>query len=354
MLNTSYLFDFNEIYDFIGCMLRISSYEAYKNALESLESIHGDDLIVNTVENIKKTMSNAMVEDFKFFLDSETSFAEGLLILAVEENIKTIEGLIHFMNGMNSEKLLSYLIESSDSSLTLEKIVTIRSRAYDLYLYIEESFQYGSENKWRLLSMINEPHRYRDKFINFITGFYEEHYKLVKESCQLAAAQQCKSIIDYIEGDPLERIKELTLIDTEKNDLTKIIIGFSYFTEYGLIVADTAHCNTSIIIMGTRHLEMHRLMNMESLTDQNFIEICKVIGDKIRIEILKAMKNGPIYGTQVAEKLNMSSPAVSYHLDQFLASGLVRAEKEGHRLYYYLKPERIGQLIKYLSGLISE
>jgi len=351
MMNNRFLFDSGEIYNFAGCMFRVAFYDTYKKTLESVQFVHGDEFLESTVKKIKENIGNEMLEDFNFFMNEETVFAAGILVLWVEKNIKTVEDLISIMEGMDSEYLITYLIVN-DNNLTMQKIKELKADIRELYRYIEDNITFSEENKWRLLAMINDPDKYKGRFTNFIRNFYEQHYKPLSDIARNNVNTKSIDTLEYIEGDPENRIKELTLIDTEKDNSRRIIIGFSYFTEFGVSIVDSPVTNTSIVLMGTRHMEISRLNNMESLTDESLVEICKVIGDKTRIEMLKIMKSGPIYGTQVAEKFKMSNPAVSYHMDLLFAAGLVTAQKEGHRLYYYLKPARIEQVIKYLNNLI--
>lgn len=351
MMNNRFLFDLGEIYDFTGCMLRVSFYDTFKKTMEAFESAHRDEFLQNTVITIKNNIDNEMLEDFNFFMNEETVFASRILVLSVEENIKTIEELISQMEGMDSEYLITYLI-ANDNYLTMQKIKELKADIRELYRYIEDNITFSEENKWRLLAMINDPDKYKARFTSFIKNFYELHYQPLSDTARNNVNAKSLDTLEYIEGDTEKRIKELTLLDTEKDNSRRVIIGFSYFTEFGVSIVDSPVTNTSIVILGTRHMEISRLNNMESLTDESLVEICKVIGDKTRIEMLKMMKSGPIYGTQVAVKFKMSNPAVSYHMDQLFASGLVTAEKEGHRLYYYLKPTRIEQVIKYLNNLI--
>lgn len=352
MINNRFMFDLSEVYDFAGCMLRVSFNDIYKKTIESLKFVHGDEFLENTANTVKSNLSDEMLSDFEFFLDSESAFAAGILVFASEKPIKTVQDLISYIDSMECEHLISYLI-ADDIGLTMQKAWELKADLHSLYKYIDDIVKLNSENKWRVLAMINDPEKYKKKFLFFIRDFYEQYYKNVMEISKKNIAEKSKEILEYIGGDPEKRLKELTLIDMEKDKARQIIIGFSYFTEFGISIVDSPTANTSIVLMGTSHMELSRLNNMESLTDENLIEICRVIGDKTRIEILKMMKDSPVYGTQIAERFNISNPAVSYHMDQLFGSGLVRAEKEGHRLYYYLKPERIEQVIKYLRDFIK-
>ena len=50
---------------------------------------------------------------------------------------------------------------------------------------------------------------------------------------------------------------------------------------------------------------------------------------------------------EIAEKTNLSRPAVSHHIQILKEAGIVKARKEGTLIYYYLAPESedIGRIV---------
>lgn len=79
------------------------------------------------------------------------------------------------------------------------------------------------------------------------------------------------------------------------------------------------------------------------------------IGDETRMHIIiEMLKIGDCYGVRVgniAEKTNLSRPAVSHHLQIMKNAGIVKVRKEGTKNYYYFDPamESFEQLIKTLQ-----
>lgn len=67
------------------------------------------------------------------------------------------------------------------------------------------------------------------------------------------------------------------------------------------------------------------------------------IGDETRLHlILEMLKIGDCNGVRVgkiAEKTNLSRPAVSHHLQIMKDAGIVKVRKEGTKNYYYFDPE---------------
>lgn len=66
------------------------------------------------------------------------------------------------------------------------------------------------------------------------------------------------------------------------------------------------------------------------------------LGDETRQHLLFIMLECDCSGSRVvdiAEKTNLSRPAVSHHMQILKDAGLVKSRKEGTCIYYYLDPE---------------
>lgn len=65
------------------------------------------------------------------------------------------------------------------------------------------------------------------------------------------------------------------------------------------------------------------------------------IGDETRQYLLCIMLSSKCSGSRVvdiAEKTNLSRPAVSHHMQILKDAGIVKSRKEGRLVYYYLEP----------------
>ncbi|MFD1956833.1 ArsR/SmtB family transcription factor [Paenibacillus thailandensis] len=93
-------------------------------------------------------------------------------------------------------------------------------------------------------------------------------------------------------------------------------------------------------------------------------QAAKVLGDPIRLKILKLLKEGrqdihqsPVclaYADAICpEDLkiglgDISSSKLSYHLKELKEAGFIQECREGKRIYYLLKPDRFKSLIESL------
>lgn len=73
-------------------------------------------------------------------------------------------------------------------------------------------------------------------------------------------------------------------------------------------------------------------------------ELFKVIGDSTRIKILWALDNREMCVCDLANVLNMTKAATSYHLTTLRETGLVKYQKRGKEIYYTMQDEHVRDL----------
>jgi len=73
------------------------------------------------------------------------------------------------------------------------------------------------------------------------------------------------------------------------------------------------------------------------------------ISDPTRRSVLEMLRSGPQSVGALAEQLPVSRPAVSQHLKVLKDAGLVKDRAEGTRRVYYIDPEGLGELRRWLD-----
>ncbi len=79
--------------------------------------------------------------------------------------------------------------------------------------------------------------------------------------------------------------------------------------------------------------------------------IFEALASRPRREILAYLSKNELTTTELAERFEMSTPAVSRHLSILEAAGLVRSERQGQRVLYSLVPDN---LVNTLTGFAFE
>jgi DNA-binding transcriptional ArsR family regulator len=78
------------------------------------------------------------------------------------------------------------------------------------------------------------------------------------------------------------------------------------------------------------------------------------LSDPTRREVFERLRGGPKSVGVLADGLPVSRPAVSQHLKALKDAGLVRDRSEGTRRVYFIDPDGLGELRRWLDGFWDE
>jgi ArsR family transcriptional regulator len=80
----------------------------------------------------------------------------------------------------------------------------------------------------------------------------------------------------------------------------------------------------------------------------------KALSDRVRLQMLRALSTaGEINVSDLAERLDVSQPLVSWHLRPLVRAGLVRVRKAGRESYCSLNPDAFQFYESAVSSLLS-
>lgn len=87
--------------------------------------------------------------------------------------------------------------------------------------------------------------------------------------------------------------------------------------------------------------------------EQKLSYFLKAINDPSKMKIIDLLKHKDMYGAQIAQSLNLTTPTVSHHMDTLLNSGIVSARKENNRMNYRYNKDKCNELMTYLKDKLS-
>jgi DNA-binding transcriptional ArsR family regulator len=79
-------------------------------------------------------------------------------------------------------------------------------------------------------------------------------------------------------------------------------------------------------------------------------EALQCLSDPTRRRVFERLRGGPKSVGVLATGLPVSRPAVSQHLKALKDAGLVKDRSEGTRRVYYIDPDGLGELRRWLDG----
>jgi len=79
--------------------------------------------------------------------------------------------------------------------------------------------------------------------------------------------------------------------------------------------------------------------------------VAKALGDPIRIQLVDVLRKhaGKVCVCELVPLFDLSQPTVSHHLKVLREAGIVDSERRGLWAYYYVRPEALKELSRWLS-----
>jgi ArsR family transcriptional regulator, arsenate/arsenite/antimonite-responsive transcriptional repressor len=80
-------------------------------------------------------------------------------------------------------------------------------------------------------------------------------------------------------------------------------------------------------------------------------EVAKAIGDPIRLQLVDVLRKqaGKVCVCELVPLFEVSQPTLSHHLKKLREAGIVDCERQGLWAYYYVVPDALEELSRWLS-----
>jgi DNA-binding transcriptional ArsR family regulator len=206
-----------------------------------------------------------------------------------------------------------------------------------------------SANKWNLLMMIQNPRTHFENFVSLlakIEPFFNDYYAKMEKKIEEVG----KDLSNRLSVNTDEVFKELTF-DSIKYDFNNWEVCSFYVSAafpYTLRFIDRDNCR---IVWGYEmeygFARIHEIY--EDRTNQR-VKIFKSLGDKTRYETLKLLAKGESSIKNIADALDVSSATISYHINEFLTSGIVYLNRDSNKKFdYRVDYEKLNEVINLLK-----
>jgi ArsR family transcriptional regulator len=83
-------------------------------------------------------------------------------------------------------------------------------------------------------------------------------------------------------------------------------------------------------------------------------EMCKVFTSDVRVEILHLLRNGKKTVGELVELTDLNQPNVSQHLHVMKEKKIVKSEKQGNQVYYYLANPKISNVVDLMVEILQD
>ena len=234
---------------------------------------------------------------------------------------------------------------SSEFEDTIQKAKEISSDHNRMIEFIKE-LPIEAGYKWNFFLIVGEPLKYIEMYVNLmeeLLPIFEEIYKPFE-----------KEIIDY--GEYLVKflnergekgLKEISysIVDDKilEDENSNILISLIF--PYALQIV-TAR-KTDFTVWGLK-ME-YAFKKMKEINENKILErvqIFKNLGDKTRYEVLKLIAAGETSTKVIANTLGVSSATISYHINNFLTSKVLKLDRSNDKFGYVVDYELLEDVIE--------
>jgi len=86
----------------------------------------------------------------------------------------------------------------------------------------------------------------------------------------------------------------------------------------------------------------------------NLVDFLNIISDENRLRILCILKTGPKCVYDIWDNLDLSQNLVSHHLKSLKELGLLDSKKEGLKIFYSIKEDKIDKYLNSLNNFLKK
>lgn len=208
-----------------------------------------------------------------------------------------------------------------------------------------ESFNLEAVAKWNLLLIIQEPLRYLKRYMELmikLLPIFEEIYVKFEHEVKEYGEKTAKYLTLHGERGLEDLTNSLINKSYLINEESRLIISALF--AYTIVVTD-GHDN-NLIYWGLRVesvLKKIKAINVDKLNER--VQAFKYLGDKTKYEVLKHISRGITSTKEIARLTNVSSATISYHINSFLTSKIIKLDNSNRKFSYIINYELLEEII---------
>lgn len=329
--------------------------------IHSLNYANNLDLLIDKLksENIKRGMDvkedlclakaklKEKAEDLDFFFGKESMIWKAFIHT---EKFWTCNNIQEFLNQVMNlseiqikERLYIKLNRGKDQKVNHAAENVIKNNK-EFFYYIKV-LKIEQQEKWRLLCFIEDVGLYTKKFVELVK-FYIPIYDSLHDKYKNEELVLCDKMKKIIVNNQFEYIEDLTKSYVDIRDYEEVHVTVSVFNNYQLNFAIEG--NIIYLYVGLRFEEIFKRYTSSEELEQHLL-VFKNIAEKTRFEIIKFLLHGEHFGQEIAEKMQISTAAVSYQMNYLFSANLVTIRKVDRKTYYVLNKDTVRNGIEFLQ-----
>lgn len=342
--NNTYHVEFNSstVVEFLQSMFFIGAKQDILNIGKEIQFNH-DETFINIIEGMEEKLSRFMNQELKYFfgLDESTSIGYYCIINCLVKNphIKEVDELIKNIETSDIDTFIYNMTKSFifDTITKVERERLYKEKAYsELIEIVSTNTVNGLSIKEKLLESFDNPIETKQRFCLLLKQFYLKSYKLFEMEILNQVEPQKEKYEKLFLENPKFFFTHYTKNDISLYTPEKVHVFPSFMKHAGSTSILRDELNISIVILGSKNDELYG----KKATKERLQKFFKILCDKKRLDIIDLLGQRPHYVREMAEKLNLTSATISYHMNFLYSFDLVCSERDEHRVYYSLNKEK--------------
>ncbi len=313
-------------------------------------------------KRLQKQLRSRLLANIERLFSQECYPGLGLLSLIEEDYAREVPSFLQVLAQMPldvlAETLLGFgrIYRNNPPAHNIKELLADRAKLVE---HIRGNMVVIEDKIETLADVIFNTAETRDDLSELIEHFW---YVILQPEAEKRAqlqqevAEQCRSRLKVI--GPLRMVTGLTNLHlSEKGGLyEKYILAPTSFDGTSLTAVENREEN-GLILAFNRDRPNLQEKDVEqdktpTLDTAGLANIFNTLGDKTRLEIVRALVARPHYGQELAKMLGISNATVFYHLSQLEKTRTVHLERIEHRVYYVLDAPRLRYLLNQASSFL--
>lgn len=346
--NKTYHIEFfsSTIIEFLESMFFIGAKVDLLNIRKEMQ-FNVDESFISLIEGMENKLSRFIRQELEYFFDLNKSDGLGyycfINYLVENSHITEIDELINTIEKSSIDTFIYYMTKSaiSDCVSKVEREELYKEKSYSkLRDVISINMKGELSVKEKLLESLDNPLETKQRFCLLLRQFYIKSYKLFEEEILNLSKPQKKKYEKLLLENPKFFFNHYAKNDISLYTPEKIFIFPSFMKHAGSTSILRDELNISLIILGAKNYELYG----KKATKDRLQKFFKILCDKKRLDIIDLLGERPHYVQEMAQKLDLTSATISYHMNFLYGFDLVCSERDEHRIYYSLNKEKAKEM----------
>ncbi len=347
----------NEAYTLLNYWANFDNLEKIReeyadNYLEDQENYKRKiDLIMEMYNYVKANLKVSKERIEYYFKERNTNMSNYGALAALRDQLEYEKELQpyeeRFKNITEEERIRKYaaIIDFEEAENTPDG--ELKTSA-DLIDFIEAS-PYVKEAKWEAIKIFNN----QEKYYNEIYDILAEVTELLNNKYKSQFEEMGQEFYEYWneyqkDNNLLDAVEEKVKISW-RHSLKGTVIMPLIFGPFSVTISyDGVENRSRDVIQISIILDKNFNLGSKKAEKEDVINLGKLLCDKSKVDILEYLSTNTAYGKEIADKLNLSTATVSYHVNALLRNGFLKADINTNKVYYCIDRARI---LSYLDNV---